>query len=118
MVFFTILVNAPTLTPLIRLLGIGRVTTEDRVAAMQARLLAKRDARLRLLGLRKEGVISREVYDLVTDRYVRAEALLRRDLATIRTGRRGVQRRRRAADAAGSLLRRRKGPSARAVLPG
>ena len=85
-VFFTILVNAPTLTSLIRLLGIGRVTTEDRVAAMQARLLAKRDARLRLLGLRKEGVISREVYDLVTDRYVRAEALLRRDLATIRRG--------------------------------
>ncbi|MEZ5584368.1 MAG: cyclic nucleotide-binding domain-containing protein [Candidatus Competibacteraceae bacterium] len=82
MVFFTILVNAPTLTPLIQLLGIGRVTTEDRVAAMQARLLAKRDARLRLFGLREEGVISREVYDLVTDRYVRAEALLRRDLAT------------------------------------
>ncbi|WP_418317051.1 cation:proton antiporter [Piscinibacter sakaiensis] len=85
-VFFTILINAPTLTPLIRMLGIGRITAQDRVAAMQARLLAKREARLRLLGLRDDGVISREVYDLVTDRYVRAEAALRRDLATIRRG--------------------------------
>lgn len=85
-VFFTILVNAATIKPWVNVLGLAGYTPSERFEATSSRLLAKRNARERLLQLRRAGVIAGEDYALLVDRYVLSEGLLRKELSDLRAG--------------------------------
>jgi Na+:H+ antiporter len=85
-VFFTILVNAASIKPWVNVLGLAGYTPSERFEATSSRLLAKRNARERLLQLRRAGVIAADDYALLVDRYVLSEGLLRKELSDLRAG--------------------------------
>ncbi len=83
-VLFSLLFQGFTLQPLIRLLGLNRVSPEEQYARDESMLAVKRRARSRIPQLRSGGVISESVAGELDRGYEREEKVIREKLAWTR----------------------------------
>jgi CPA1 family monovalent cation:H+ antiporter len=83
-VLFTLLIQAPTIEPLVRLLGLHRRSLPDRFIAEDSRLGAKRGALDRVPALLSGGLFSKPILDRVRGEYESSVAALEEEIAELR----------------------------------
>jgi len=76
-VLFTLLINAPTIRPLLQKLGIGRLNTDEQVELNQGVAVAQNQLQLTLSQLRNSGLLSRAAHHQIRSRF---KAMLATDL--------------------------------------
>jgi CPA1 family monovalent cation:H+ antiporter len=83
-VLFTLVVQAPTIEPVVRLLGLHKRSLPDRFIAQDSRLEAKRDALDRVPTLLSGGLFSKPILDGIRKEYEESVRELEHEIASLR----------------------------------
>ena len=83
-VLFTLVIQAPTIEPVVRLLGLHRRSLPDRFIAEDSRLEAKRDALTRVPALLSGGLFSKPILDRIRAEYQSSVEALEHEIADLR----------------------------------